>query len=381
MLPLDADSLMDGETILRLVRVMQKNPRLGILQTMIAGTPAKSLFARLFQFGMRHGMRSYSLGSSWWQGDCGPFWGHNALVRIAPFLEHCRLKDLPGEPPFGGTILSHDQVEGALMRGGGYEVRVLPEEAGSWEDNPPTLAEFLRRNARWCNGNLQYLKLWNMPGLLPASRFHFALALELFFSQAGLLAFVVLAALLAAVWPADVEFPKASAVALYAVWILMAFSPKFFAIADTLVQSARRFGGGARLLAGALLETVFTILIAPVVCVASTLTMIGLLFGRTAGWDGQRRDDYRVEWEDAARSFWPQTALGAALLLLLAVTAPGAIIWFSPFLAGLLLAIPFAVLTSSPALGELAARWKLCAVPEEFDTPPEIAKLQRAGAR
>jgi membrane glycosyltransferase len=96
MLPLDADSLMSGDAILRMVRIMQAHPRLGILQSLVVGAPARSAFTRMFQFGMRQGMRPYTMGSAWWAGDCGPFWGHNALVRIAPFAEHCRLPVLPG---------------------------------------------------------------------------------------------------------------------------------------------------------------------------------------------------------------------------------------------------------------------------------------------
>ncbi len=103
MLPLDADSLMDGATIVRLVRIMQAHPKLGILQSLVVGLPSQSAFARLFQFGMRQGMRPYTMGSAWWAGDCGPFWGHNAMVRIAPFAEHCHLPILPGNRRWADT--------------------------------------------------------------------------------------------------------------------------------------------------------------------------------------------------------------------------------------------------------------------------------------
>ncbi len=136
MLPLDADSLMSGDAIVRLVRIMEAHPRIGILQSLVVGMPSKSAFARIFQFGMRHGMRAYTMGQAWWVGDCGPFWGHNALVRIKPFVEECHLPVLPGGPPLGGHILSHDQVEATFMRRAGYECRVLPVEMGSWEENP-----------------------------------------------------------------------------------------------------------------------------------------------------------------------------------------------------------------------------------------------------
>ena len=165
MLVLDADSVMSGAAILRLARVMEAHPEIGILQQLIVGLPNTSPFPRIFQFGMRHGMRAYTVGSAWWQGDCGPYWGHNALIRIAPFMAHCRLPVLPGRPPLGGRVLSHDQVEAVLMRRAGWQVRVLPEETGSFEENPPTLSDFVKRDLRWCQGNWQYVHLVGRPGL------------------------------------------------------------------------------------------------------------------------------------------------------------------------------------------------------------------------
>ncbi len=93
---------MAPSDILRLVRIMQANPCLGILQSLVVGLPTASPFARAFQFGMRLGMRSYTLGSAWWQGECGPYWGHNALLRVAPFREHCVLPRIAGPPAPGG---------------------------------------------------------------------------------------------------------------------------------------------------------------------------------------------------------------------------------------------------------------------------------------
>ena len=98
-LPLDADSAMGADTVLRLVRVMQVSPEIGMLQTLVTGLPSKTFFTRAFQFGMRHGMRSYTLGSAWWLADCGPNWGHNILIRTAPFQMNCMLPVLPGRGP------------------------------------------------------------------------------------------------------------------------------------------------------------------------------------------------------------------------------------------------------------------------------------------
>src|SRR4051812_3242479 len=164
---LDADSFMPADAMIRMVRIMQVDPRLGILQGLIVGLPSTSLFARIFQFGMRLGMRSYTIGSAWWQGDCGPYWGHNAILRLKPFMEHCQLPSLAREGEAEQHILSHDQIEAALMRAAGYHVRVVPREDLGWEDNPPTLLEFMRRGLRWCQGNMQYLRLVTLPNLTP----------------------------------------------------------------------------------------------------------------------------------------------------------------------------------------------------------------------
>jgi len=145
------------------------------------GLPSTSAFARVFQFGMRLGMRSYTLGSAWWQGDCGPYWGHNAVLRLAPFIAHCALPVLSRVEMEDRHILSHDQIEAALMRAAGYDVRVLPQEDLGWEENPPTLIEFIRRDLRWCQGNMQYWRFLFLPGLRPVSRYQLALAILIWF--------------------------------------------------------------------------------------------------------------------------------------------------------------------------------------------------------
>ena len=195
---LDADSFMPTETVLRLVRIAQANPKLGILQTLVVGLPSVSVFARVFQFGMRLGMRSYTLGATWWQGDCGPYWGHNAIIRLAPFIAHCRMPVLPGNGPLSGHILSHDQVEAALMRSAGYEVRVLPVDGMSWEENPPTLVEFSRRDLRWCQGNMQYWQLLTLPGLKPVSRFQLAFAIQMYLGSPAWMAMTAIGTVLLA---------------------------------------------------------------------------------------------------------------------------------------------------------------------------------------
>ncbi|MGH8620461.1 MAG: glucans biosynthesis glucosyltransferase MdoH, partial [Burkholderiales bacterium] len=231
---LDADSVMTPKSMLRVVRIMQAQPTLGILQTLVTGLPSASGFARIFQFGMRLGMRSYTLGAAFWQGDCGPYWGHNAILRLAPFIAHCHLPVLPGKPPLGGHVLSHDQLEAVLMRRAGFEVRVLPDEEGSWEENPPTLPEFIRRDLRWCQGNMQYFHFLALPGLRPVSRCQVALAIGMYVGSPAWLAFVLLGLARDAPMRADLGL------FLFITTMVMSFAPKLATLADVLLRRALR---------------------------------------------------------------------------------------------------------------------------------------------
>jgi membrane glycosyltransferase len=377
-LVLDADSLMAPETILRMVGIMQRNPRLGILQSLVVGLPSTSAFARVFQFGMRLGMRSYSLGSAWWQGDSGPYWGHNALLRVQPFRAHCRLEPLPGRPPLGGWILSHDQVEAVLMRRAGYAVRVLPDERGSWEENPPTLVEFVRRDLRWCQGNLQYLRLLGTPGLHPIGRVQLFLAILMFVGSPAWVLFMTLAALQIGRTPeSGPMFDPVLGWSLFALIMTMVFAPKLATLGSLLLsgQGRAEFGGGTRLLAGAFGEILFSTLLAPVMALAHTLFMGGLLFGKAIVWSPQRRETHRLKVSQALRRLWPQTLFGLAALAWLISTDAGGAVFLSPFIFGALLAVPIAVLTAWPALGAWLARIGLWRIPEEVDPPPFIRSL------
>jgi membrane glycosyltransferase len=374
MLPLDADSLMSGSAILRLVRIMQAHPQIGILQSLVVGTPATSAFARIFQFGMRHGMRSYTMGSAWWQGDCGPFWGHNALVRIAPFAMHCTLPVLPGSPPLGGHVLSHDQIEAVLMRRGGFEVRVVPVEDQSWEDNPPTLLDFTKRDLRWCQGNMQYWRLLGLAGLHLTSRFQVFAAIMMYVSAPAWIMLMILSVLKASTGEMS-NFDVTIGFSLFAAVLTMSLMPKIAGLADVVLTKGgvRSYGGPARFAAGAVTEILFMMMLAPVIAFRVTTFMIGLVFGRSVLWSGQARDAYQLTWTTALRGLWPQTLFGLALFGLFLLHAPSVMPWASPLLLGLIFCIPLAVLSSSPAIGNRLAQWGLCAVPEEATMPIELA--------
>ncbi len=380
---LDADSIMPADAVLRLVRIMQIDPAIGILQGLVIALPSKSAFARLFQFGMRLGMRAYTIGSAWWQGDCGPYWGHNAILRLAPFMAHCRLPPLPN----GDVILSHDQIEAALMRRAGYQCRVLVQEDLGWEETPPTLIEFLRRDLRWCQGNLQYLSLLGLPGLSFVSRCQLALAILMFLGSPGWIGVFALGGLAIASARNPAEMLRADAgFALLALVLLMWFAPKFAGAIDVTLRRSelRRFGGPLRFALGIAAESLFTLLLAPIMWLRHALFMAGLPFGRRVGWIRQVRDDHRVPLADAVRLLWPHAAFGFGVIALLGATQPAAVAWSLIFSAGPALAIPFATLTSSPRLGALLVRIGIARLPEETAPPStlrELASSARAPAR
>jgi len=386
---LDADSFMPAETVLRLVRIMQANPALGLLQTLVVGMPSLSLFARVFQFGMRLGMRSHTLGAAWWQGDCGPYWGHNAILRLAPFIAHCGLPTLPGRGPLGGDVLSHDQVEAALMRRAGYEVRVLPDEGGSWEENPTTLLEFIRRDLRWCQGNMQYWRLLALPGLKPTSRFQLVFAILMYLGSPAWIAMIAIGAVALARSPAPTaRLGFGAGAALFSVILLMTFAPKIASVADTLLRpSARRaFGGGGPFVANVAGEALFMILLSPIMAFAHTIFLGRLLLLRCGGaWNSQTRQSHAVPSRLAAQRLWPQTVAGCVGLSIVAAKRPDDLAFALLGLGGLLLAIPFAVASASPVVGLLSARLGIARIPEETEPPPALRSLRlpalEAGAR
>ncbi len=375
---LDADSFMTADAVLRLVRIMQADPKLGILQGLIVGLPSTSAFARVFQFGMRLGMRSYTIGSAWWQGDCGPYWGHNAVLRLKPFIAHCALPVLSGHGTEDRHILSHDQIEAVLMRAAGYDVRVLPQEDLGWEENPPTLLEFIRRDLRWCQGNMQYWRFLSLPGLKPVSRYQLALAILMFIGSPAWIGLLVLGTLALAFSDTPASFIRADAgMTLLVCVLVMWFSPKIASAIDILLRPElrRAFGGTGLFIINYVIETVYSILLCPILWFGHTIFLTGLLFGREIGWIGQTRDDHAVPFTQALHNLWPHTLLGCAALGLLAVTQPAGIPYALLLAAGPALAIPFAMMTAWPLLGSLAARVGIGRLPEETARPAVLLAL------
>lgn len=375
MIVVDADSLMTAAAILELVNTMHSNPRIGMLQSVNCGILMPSVFARILEFGHRHGMRCWVAGTTWWQGDRCQYRGHNAAIRVAAYVKHCSLADLPGKTPFGGVMFCHDQIESLLMHRAGYEIRELPYEHGSYEGLPPTLVDFVVRYCRWFQGNLINLRLLRLSGLTAMDRYHLIGVAHRFLSWPAMILFVLLAAWLAGHWPSDAVFPAGPALGLYAAYLVIYFMPKILGLLDSALTAPRDYGGVGRLVLGGGLDIVLTLLFVPIAMLTATGFFAALAFGRTLSWETQKRRAYRPSWGDAARQLWGATVVGIALTAALASAAPAALPWFLPFLAGLLLAIPLTVVTTSDDLFRLFAQWRLCALPEDIKAPSEITAV------
>jgi membrane glycosyltransferase len=369
----DADSFIPAAAILRMVRIMQASPEIGILQGLVVGMPSTSAFARIFQFGMRLSMWSYTTGSAWWQADCGPHWGHNSVLRLKPFTAHCHIPPRPEGGPLGGHILSHDQIEAVLMRRAGYEVRVLPDEHLGWEENPPTLLEFIRRDVRWCQGNMQYWHFLTLPGLKFVSRYQLAFAILMFLGSPAWIGLLVLGT----IGVVRAERPSAfiapgTGLAVLLIVLVMWFAPKIATVIDALTraQARKRYGGGRRFLVNVFTETIFFLMLSPIMWFAHTVFLATLVLGGSVGWGGQARDDHAVPLPLAVAKLWPQMALGWACLATLAAAAPAAIPCALLIAGGLAFAVPLCVITANPAVGAALLRAGIGRLPEETEPSP-----------
>jgi membrane glycosyltransferase len=387
MVVMDADSIMSGDTLVALARLMERNPRAGLIQTAPRLVRARTLFGRALQFASSLYGPVFQAGLNYWQLAEGNYWGHNAIIRLRPFIQHCALPPLPGREPFGGKILSHDFVEAALLRRAGWAVWLAADLPGSYEELPPTLTDFAKRDRRWAQGNLQHFWVLLARGLHGINRVHLFIGIFAYCSSLLWCASLVLGTLLAIgftrtglTWlpdPALVDVlglgPAWQAGALAGLTFVLLFGPKVLAFLDRRRQPGglAAFGGGARTLAGMGIESLLSMLLAPVLMLFHVTFVLSVLFGRGVRWVTQRRDG-ATSWSEAAATHWRHTAIGLVWAALLWIFAPALLPWMAPVLLGLLLSIPFSQLTARESLGLRARRHGLLATPEELDPPPEL---------
>jgi membrane glycosyltransferase len=369
---LDADSVMSGEMLVELIRRMEANPKLGLLQAPLAVHRAETLFARTLAFSASLCGPIFTHGLSLWAGPYGNYYGHNAAVRVSAFIDCCALPKLKGEPPFGGHVLSHDFVEAALLCRAGWEVRTAHDlEGGSYEELPPTLTDYVARDHRWCQGNLQHLRIAGMHGIAPMSRIHLLLGAFAYLASPAWFAFVVLG--LVAWQQTGAAFAGvARDVGLGTAAILIA--PWLLGVLDGVRHGGRRraHGGALRLVPSGMLGLVLGALIAPLLMIHHTRIVLSILSGRAVSWGAQQRRA-SGNFAKVVRAEWPATLLGVGLGLWTLLGQTSLSLWFAPLWVPWALAIPLNLAVSSAAFGSLARRLGLLLVPTESE-PEELLR-------
>ncbi|TXH03929.1 MAG: glucans biosynthesis glucosyltransferase MdoH [Nevskiaceae bacterium] len=395
MVVLDADSVMTGPCLKRLVQLMEANPGAGIIQTAPRAAGRETLYSRIQQFATRAYGPLFTAGLHFWQLGESHYWGHNAIIRVQPFMAHCALGRLPGRGALSGEILSHDFVEAALMRRAGWSVWIAYDLPGSYEEMPPTLLDELKRDRRWCQGNLQNFKLFFTSGLHPAHRAVFMTGVMAYLSAPLWFIFLVLSTVLLAVhtlgdpeyftqpyqlfptWP---EWHPEWAMRLFGATATLLFLPKLLSLLLLLAKGSRYYGGPLKLIGTTLLETLFSALLAPVRMLFHTQFVTAALIGWAIQWKSPPREDAETPWSEALRRHGPGTVLGIAWAGFVYWLNPGFLWWLLPIVGSLMVAVPLSVWSSRVTLGRWFRERRFFLIPEESNPPREL-RWTKAGVR
>jgi membrane glycosyltransferase len=397
MVVLDADSVMTGKALVRLVALMEKNPQVGIIQTAPRLVYGETLYARLQSFANRLYSPLFLAGINYWQQHEGNYWGHNAIIRVQPFMDHCALPALPGSEPFGGRILSHDFVEAALMRKAGWAVWLAHDVDGSYEESPPTLIDSAKRDRRWCQGNLQHTWLLTARQFRPANRFHLFMGVMAYVSSPLWMLFLILGLFAAidearddragmfrepdttSIFGYHVQWPEA--LTLFVFTLLLLFLPKFISVVVVMgkPEEAARFGGRARLVVSAVLEAIGSALLAPINMMFNARFVVFTILGQGVSWVTQNRQasEDGTDWREAILTHGAQTFFAVVLGVSAFILLPSYFWWLTPVLLGLVLSIPLSIFFSKASVGRAAREWGLFLTPEETEPPAELGQLKQ----
>lgn len=392
LLILDADSLMTGETLVRLSAAMEREPTLALIQTLPMIVNGRTFFARMQQFAGRVYGPVAAHGIAWWHGAEGNYWGHNAIIRTAAFARHAGLPRLGGGKPFEGAVLSHDFVEAALLRRGGWAVHMVPGMGGSFEEGPPSLIDMLVRDRRWCQGNLQHGAVLPARGLHWISRMHLMVGIG-HYATAPMWAMLMLVGLAIPLQQAGFQLAQPHLDGftptlywrggdperfLWVFYLTMAvlLAPKVMGCIATMLDASlrRQCGGALRIAGSALLETMMAALMAPVTMYVQSRGVAEVLAGRDSGWETQRRDDGSVPLAGLVRRYAGLSVFGAFSGLLAYLVSPALAAWMAPVVMGMVLSVPLNLLTASSSLGDRLRRAGWLRTPEESAPPAILAR-------
>ena len=398
MIVLDADSVMSGTCLLRMVRTMQANPRSGLIQTVPIPVRQTTFFGRFVQFAAVLYSPMLATGIAFWQTGAANYWGHNAIIRVKAFIDHCGLPTLPGKAPFGGDILSHDFVEAAMLRRAGWDVFLLADLEGSYEEVPCNIIDYATRDRRWVQGNIQHLGMLDSAGLHPISRLHFLLGATAYISSLIWLLMLGLStadAVIRALHSNEYftnsthtiehfinlpEWPIAKTgliVSLILMTTVLLLFPKIMGIISTVAHRRKQFGGATAILRGTIVETAFAVLIAPIMMAFHAYFVVSVFLGFKVNWDAQDREGRLLTWgESFARTL--KTTIVALIWGYMTFTyAPIFFWWLMPILTGLVLAAPIVRYSSSLELGERCRRHRIFVSPFETNEDPVLTELKR----
>ena len=395
MIVFDADSVMAGKTLVRMVQAMERHPKVGILQTAPLAVNRETLIARTQQFANHVYSSMFAAGLHFIQLGDSHFWGHNAIIRVEPFMQHCGLPELPGKPPRGGFIMSHDFVEAAFMRRGGWEVWLAYDLGGSYEEVPPTLLEELKRDRRWCQGNLQHIRIAFAKGLLSAHRALFLHGAMSYGSSLLWFVFITLSTVeaIAEAFRTPIYFPQGRslfpdwpvwhprwALTLLGTTAIILFMPKLFSILLIMFKKgqAHKYGGSLKLLASMGLEVFLSALFAPVRMLFHSKFVFITLLGRQVGWGPQQRSDLGTGWLEALRFHGTGTLLALIWAAALFLINRSFFWWNSPIFIPLILSIPLSVWSSRSSVGQAFRKIGLLLIPEEVEQPRVLQSLEKS---
>jgi len=392
MVVLDADSVMSGECLTGLVRMMEANPNAGIIQSSPKASGMDTLYARCQQFATRVYGPLFTAGLHFWQLGESHYWGHNAIIRVKPFIEHCALAPLPGEGSFAGSILSHDFVEAALMRRAGWGVWIAYDLPGSYEELPPNLLDELKRDRRWCHGNLMNFRLFLVKGMHPVHRAVFLTGVMSYLSAPLWFMFLALSTALQVVhtlmepqyflqprqlfpvWP---QWRPELAIALFSTTMVLLFLPKLLSIILIWFKGAKPYGGVLRVTVSLFLEVLFSVLLAPVRMLFHTVFVVSAFLGWEVVWNSPQRDDDATPWSEAFKRHGSQMALGIVWAAGMGWLDLNFLWWLAPIVFSLILSPFVSVFSSRLTTGMASKRAKLFLIPEEFEPPRELIDTDR----
>jgi membrane glycosyltransferase len=396
MIVLDADSVMSGDCLTTLVRLMEAQPSAGIIQTAPRAAGRDTLYARIQQFSTRVYGPLFTAGLHYWQLGESHYWGHNAIIRLDPFVRHCALAPLPGNGSLAGEIMSHDFVEAALMRRAGWGVWIAYDLGGSYEEMPPNLLDELKRDRRWCHGNLMNFRLFAARGMHPVHRAVFVTGVMAYISAPLWFMFLVLSTGMLAwhaltepqyfveprqlfpIWP---QWHPEKALALFGATALLLFLPKILSVLLIWLQGARGFGGRFRVAVSMLIELLFSMLLAPVRMLFHSRFVSAAFLGIEMTWKSPPRQDSETHWDEGLRKHGMHTLLGLVWGGGVFLLDPSYLPWLLPIAGALVLSIPISVLSSRVSLGRMFRRMKLFLIPEEAEPPRELLEARaHAGA-